>query len=135
VTAAHPGHTSLAAALRCLGFRIGGMAGGPGSEEPGLRIVSDPTFDAPGPHGYLTKTIGPAVSEEQLGQVDLVLVSPDRRPTRVEMGQAIRRGWSEAPIRWIGRATSRGGGDFVAGHDHRPGACWLSQSSNVVAAS
>ena len=101
----------------------------------GLRIVSDPTFDAPGPHGYLTKTIGLAVSEEQLGQVDLVLVSHDRRPTRVEMGQAIRRGWSEAPIRWIGRATSRGGGDLVAGHDHRPGACWLSQSSNVVAAS
>jgi hypothetical protein len=22
----------------------------------GLRVVSDPTFDAPGPHGYLTKT-------------------------------------------------------------------------------
>jgi hypothetical protein len=29
----------------------------------GLRIVSDPTFDAPGPHGYLTKTAGPAVSD------------------------------------------------------------------------
>jgi L-ascorbate metabolism protein UlaG (beta-lactamase superfamily) len=27
----------------------------------GLRIVSDPTFDAPGAHGYLTKTAGPAV--------------------------------------------------------------------------
>ena len=25
----------------------------------GLRIVSDPTFDDPGPHGYLTKTAGP----------------------------------------------------------------------------
>ena len=25
----------------------------------GLRIVSDPTFDAPRPHGYLTKTVGP----------------------------------------------------------------------------
>jgi hypothetical protein len=24
----------------------------------GLRIVSDPTFDDPGPHGYLTKTVG-----------------------------------------------------------------------------
>jgi hypothetical protein len=33
----------------------------------GLRIVSDPTFDAPGPHGYLTKTVGPAVAEDQLG--------------------------------------------------------------------
>src|SRR5947208_4769405 len=40
----------------------------------GLRIVSDPTFDDPGPHGYLTKTAGPAVAEDQLGPVDLVLV-------------------------------------------------------------
>ena len=30
----------------------------------GLRIVSDPTFDAPGPHGYLTKTSGPAVADD-----------------------------------------------------------------------
>src|ERR1700728_2135341 len=43
----------------------------------GLRIVSDPTFDAPGPHGYLTKTAGPAVAEDRLGRVDLVLVSHD----------------------------------------------------------
>ncbi|MFI6493234.1 MBL fold metallo-hydrolase [Streptomyces sp. NPDC050564] len=43
----------------------------------GLRIVSDPTFDDPGPHGYLTKTEGPAVTEDQLGAVDLVLVSHD----------------------------------------------------------
>ena len=27
----------------------------------------------PGPHGYLTKTVGPAVTEDQLGPVDLVL--------------------------------------------------------------
>jgi hypothetical protein len=25
----------------------------------GLRIPSDPTFGAPGPHGYFTKTAGP----------------------------------------------------------------------------
>ena len=37
----------------------------------GLRIVSDPTFDAPGAHGYLTKTTGPAVADDQLGPVDL----------------------------------------------------------------
>jgi L-ascorbate metabolism protein UlaG (beta-lactamase superfamily) len=36
----------------------------------GLRIVSDPTFDDPGPHGYLTKTAGPAVTEDQLGPED-----------------------------------------------------------------
>ena len=34
----------------------------------GLRIVSDPTFDAPGPHGYLTKTAGPVLAEDELGR-------------------------------------------------------------------
>ena len=50
----------------------------------GLRIVSDPTFDAPGPHGYLTKTIGPAVAGDQLGPVDLVLVSHDNHPDNLD---------------------------------------------------
>lgn len=50
----------------------------------GLRIVSDPTFDPPGPHGYLTKTAGPAVAEDQLGPVDLVLVSHDNHPDNLD---------------------------------------------------
>jgi L-ascorbate metabolism protein UlaG (beta-lactamase superfamily) len=50
----------------------------------GLRIVSDPTFDAPGPHGYLTKTAGPAVSDDQLGPVDLMLVSHDNHPDNLD---------------------------------------------------
>jgi L-ascorbate metabolism protein UlaG (beta-lactamase superfamily) len=50
----------------------------------GLRIVSDPTFDAPGPHGYLTKTAGPAVTEEQLGSADLVLVSHDNHADNLD---------------------------------------------------
>jgi len=50
----------------------------------GLRIVSDPTFDGPGPHGYLTKTAGPAVAEEQLGPVDLVLVSHDNHADNLD---------------------------------------------------
>ena len=50
----------------------------------GLRIVSDPTFDAPGPHGYLTKTAGPAVGEDQLGPVDLVLVSHDNHADNLD---------------------------------------------------
>jgi L-ascorbate metabolism protein UlaG (beta-lactamase superfamily) len=50
----------------------------------GLRIVSDPTFDAPGPHGYLTKTVGPAVAEDQLGPLDLVLVSHDNHPDNLD---------------------------------------------------
>jgi L-ascorbate metabolism protein UlaG (beta-lactamase superfamily) len=50
----------------------------------GLRIVSDPTFDPPGPHDYLTKTAGPAVSDDQLGPVDLVLVSHDNHPDNLD---------------------------------------------------
>jgi L-ascorbate metabolism protein UlaG (beta-lactamase superfamily) len=50
----------------------------------GLRVVSDPTFDAPGPHGYLTKTAGPAVAEDDLGPVDLVLVSHDNHADNLD---------------------------------------------------
>ncbi len=50
----------------------------------GLRIVSDPTFDEPGPHGYLTKTAGPAVAEDQLGAVDLALISHDNHPDNLD---------------------------------------------------
>ena len=92
-------------------YRGSGTAGGPGSGEPvetklelprqdcaamvvggpttvldlgGLRIVSDPTFDAPGPHGYLTKITGPAITEQQLGPVDLVLISHDNHPDNLD---------------------------------------------------
>jgi L-ascorbate metabolism protein UlaG (beta-lactamase superfamily) len=50
----------------------------------GLRIVSDPTFDDPGPHSYLTKTVGPAVAEDQLSPVDLVLISHDNHPDNLD---------------------------------------------------
>jgi L-ascorbate metabolism protein UlaG (beta-lactamase superfamily) len=50
----------------------------------GLRIISDPTFDPPGPHGYLFKTDGPAVARETLGPVDLVLVSHDNHPDNLD---------------------------------------------------
>jgi L-ascorbate metabolism protein UlaG (beta-lactamase superfamily) len=62
------------------------VAGGPTTvlDLGGLRIVSDPTFDDPGPHGYLTKTAGPAVTEDQLGPVDLVLVSHDNHPDNLD---------------------------------------------------
>lgn len=50
----------------------------------GLRFVVDPTFDAPGPHGYLTKTAGPAVDEVALGPVDVVLVSHTAHPDNLD---------------------------------------------------
>ena len=62
------------------------VVGGPTTvvDVGGLRIVSDPTFDDPGPHGYLTKTAGPVVTEDQLGPVDLVLVSHDNHPDNLD---------------------------------------------------
>ncbi|GHJ93512.1 hypothetical protein SNE510_30310 [Streptomyces sp. NE5-10] len=50
----------------------------------GLRIVSDPTFDAPGPHGRLAKTEGPALVEDRLADADLVLVSHDNHADNLD---------------------------------------------------
>jgi L-ascorbate metabolism protein UlaG (beta-lactamase superfamily) len=50
----------------------------------GLRIITDPTFDDPGPQGYLTKTAGPAAAEDEVGRVDLVLVSHDLHPDNLD---------------------------------------------------
>src|SRR5258708_28285176 len=50
----------------------------------GRRIVMDPTFDPPGEHAYLTKTAGPAVSAEALGEVDVVLISHDQHPDHLD---------------------------------------------------
>ena len=58
------------------------VVGGPTTilDVGGLRIVSDPTFDPPGPHGYLTKTAGPAVTQDQIGWVLGPLLRRTRRP-------------------------------------------------------
>ncbi len=46
----------------------------------GRRILIDPTFDEPGPHDYLKKIVGPAISADALGPLDAVLVSHDNHP-------------------------------------------------------
>ncbi|OBK13784.1 MBL fold metallo-hydrolase [Mycobacterium asiaticum] len=50
----------------------------------GRRIVMDPTFDPPGVHDYLTKTVGPTVSADALGPVDAVLISHDQHPDNLD---------------------------------------------------
>ena len=56
------------------------LVGGPTAliELGGVRLLTDPTFDPPGDHPIgtrvLTKTTGPAVAAEELGQVDAVLL-------------------------------------------------------------
>jgi L-ascorbate metabolism protein UlaG (beta-lactamase superfamily) len=60
------------------------LVGGPTVliEVAGLRILTDPTFDPPGTYQsagiVLEKTAGPAVTTDQLGSVDAVLLSHDQ---------------------------------------------------------
>jgi len=68
---------------RDVGFKV---LGGPTTvvDIGGRRIVMDPTFDQPGPHDYLTKTIGPAVQAAALASIDVVLVSHDQHPDNLD---------------------------------------------------
>jgi L-ascorbate metabolism protein UlaG (beta-lactamase superfamily) len=54
----------------------------------GLRLLTDPTFDAPGEYPIgsrkLVKTTGPAVPAAELGPVDAVLLSHDHHPDNLD---------------------------------------------------
>lgn len=69
------------------------LVGGPTvvMQYAGLTIVTDPAFDPPGPQGSgLTKTEGPALTPEQVGPVDLALVSHDHHPDNLDdAGRAV----------------------------------------------
>jgi L-ascorbate metabolism protein UlaG (beta-lactamase superfamily) len=60
------------------------LIGGPTAllELDGIRLLTDPTFDAPGeyrlPHVALRKTSRPALTPEEAGEVDAVLLSHDQ---------------------------------------------------------
>ncbi|MEU6718067.1 MBL fold metallo-hydrolase [Nonomuraea sp. NPDC046802] len=67
------------------------VLGGPTAliEIGGLRLLTDPTFDAPGqyevgPGQFLTKTAGPAATPAELGPVDAVLLSHDEHPDNLD---------------------------------------------------
>jgi L-ascorbate metabolism protein UlaG (beta-lactamase superfamily) len=66
--------------------------GGPTAlvELDGVRILIDPTFDPPGEYPVgnrtLTKTAGPALTAEQVGPVDVVLLSHDQHPDNLDRG-------------------------------------------------
>ena len=57
-------------------------------EVGGFRLLTDPTFDQPGdyklPHVVLTKTAGPALSADQVGPVDAVLLSHDQHSDNLD---------------------------------------------------
>ncbi len=64
--------------------------GGPTAllEMGGFRLLTDPTFDAPGeyrlPHVTLRKTSGPALSAEAIGSIDAVLLSHDQHADNLD---------------------------------------------------
>ncbi|MFF3447660.1 MBL fold metallo-hydrolase [Streptomyces sp. NPDC002667] len=66
----------------------------------GLRLLTDPTFDAPGEYPVgarkLVKTAGPALPADELAPVDAVLLSHDQHPDNLD---ASGRGFlAEAPV-------------------------------------
>ena len=66
------------------------LVGGPTAliELDGFRFLTDPTFDAPGdyplPHVTLEKLSGPAISAENIGVVDVVLLSHDQHSDNLD---------------------------------------------------
>jgi L-ascorbate metabolism protein UlaG (beta-lactamase superfamily) len=66
------------------------LIGGPTAliEIDGFRLLTDPTFDAPGsyelPHVKLEKLSGPALAAEAIGRVDAVLLSHDQHADNLD---------------------------------------------------
>jgi L-ascorbate metabolism protein UlaG (beta-lactamase superfamily) len=66
------------------------LIGGPTAllEIDGFRLLTDPTFDAPGayqlPHVKLEKLTGPALSANDIGEVDAVLLSHDQHSDNLD---------------------------------------------------
>ncbi|MWA03377.1 MBL fold metallo-hydrolase [Actinomadura sp. LD22] len=66
--------------------------GGPTAllEIGGVRLLADPTFDAPGEHPVgdraLTKTMGAVAAPDEIGPVDAVLLSHDQHPDNLDDG-------------------------------------------------
>jgi L-ascorbate metabolism protein UlaG (beta-lactamase superfamily) len=66
------------------------LIGGPTAliEIDGFRLLTDPTFDAPGayqlPHVKLEKLTGPALSADAVGQADAVLLSHDQHSDNLD---------------------------------------------------
>ena len=67
------------------------LVGGPTAilEVGGLRLLTDPTFDAPGEYGsgpgrVLTKTTGPAFNADRVGRIDAILLSHDQHADNLD---------------------------------------------------
>jgi L-ascorbate metabolism protein UlaG (beta-lactamase superfamily) len=83
-------------------------------EIDGFRLLTDPTFDAPGdyvlPHVTLRKTRGPALTIDQVGPVDAVLLSHDQHADNLDTA-------GRASLAGAGRVlTTRIGAERLGGH-------------------
>src|SRR3954469_11066188 len=93
------------------------LIGGPTAliEIDGFRLLTDPTFDAPGayqlPHVKLEKLTGPALDTKDIGEVDAVLLSHDQHSDNLDhsgkdfLSQARRVLTTEAGARRLGGKT------------------------------
>ena len=92
------------------------LIGGPTAliEFGGFRLLTDPTFDPPGdyslPHVTLTKLTPPALSLEQIGPVDAVLLSHDQHADNLDHA-------GKAMLAKVGRVlTTKAGAARLGGH-------------------
>jgi L-ascorbate metabolism protein UlaG (beta-lactamase superfamily) len=93
------------------------LIGGPTAliEIDGFRLLTDPTFDAPGdyqlPHVKLEKLTGPALSARDVGEIDAVLLSHDQHSDNLDhsgrdfLGNAKRVLTTEAGAKRLGGQT------------------------------
>lgn len=99
------------------------VIGGPTTliEYGGLRLLTDPTFDATGDYPFgdlvLTKTVPSPVSPDELGRIDAVLLSHDEHPDNLDTsGRAML---ADVPVVF----TTPGGAERIGGAA-RPLAPW-----------
>ena len=118
------------------------LIGGPAVliEVGGLRFLTDPTFDPPGeyhlPYVTLHKTSRPALTPEQIGPVDAVLLSHDQHADNLDnagrafLKKAKRVPASRAgacPVRSCKRGESPWAVEFRDGEPNDPDPCRLSR--------
>jgi L-ascorbate metabolism protein UlaG (beta-lactamase superfamily) len=112
------------------------LIGGPTAliEVGGFRLLTDPTFDAPGdypmPHVTLTKTGQPALTPLQIGHIDAVLLSHDQHADNLDhTGRAILNTVGQVFTTVVGAARLQGGVQGLAPWDTReltkPDGSWM----------
>jgi L-ascorbate metabolism protein UlaG (beta-lactamase superfamily) len=91
------------------------LVGGPTAliEIDGFRLLTDPTFDAPGayqlPHVKLEKLTAPALSAEAVGRIDAVLLSHDQHADNLDYGGRDFLGHAKRVLTTVAGAKRLGG--------------------------